>query len=118
MAKRRNIKLQEGKFYNVRDGSVKGHPGLIFKADYVNGEYDAIVTGTTKRSGTIPIHPTSKKVKRSHIRKNPFRGTRNDYGNEELLDIKFDNDAYRKAEIVKKNPYFYGHHYKKKHKIK
>lgn len=116
--KKGKIKLIEGRFYNVRDGSTKGHPGKVFKADYNNGEYDSVVTGTTRKSGMIPINPTSKGVKKSYIKKRPFRGTRNDYGNEELKNIKFDLDAEKKAEAVKNNPFTYGAHYKKKHRIK
>ena len=116
--KKGKIKIVEGSFYNVRDGSQKGHPGKVYNADYVNGEYDSIITGTTKRSGMIEINPTSEKVKRSFIRKRPFRGTRSDYGNEELKNLKFDKDAEQKSELVKKNPFIYGAHYKKKHKLK
>ena len=114
---KRNIKLKIGRFYNVRDGSDKGHPGRIFNINYKNGEYDSIVTETTYRKGLIPINPTDNRVKHSYIKPNPFRGTRNDYGNKEYTDMKFDNDALKKSSKVKNKPFVFGHHYKKKYRI-
>ena len=117
MSKRKGkIKLIEGCFYNVRDGSVKGHPGKIHNADYQNGVYDSIVTETTYKKGLIPINPTDNKVKKSYLKPRPFRGTRNDYGDKEYPDMKFDEDAQKKADEIKKKPFEYGTHYKNKNK--
>ncbi len=116
--KKRKIKIRIGRFYNVREGSKKGHPGRIFNIDYKDGEYDAIITGTTYKKGMIPITPTDKNVDVSFIRPYPFRGTRNDYGDKEYSDMRFDKDAYKKAERVKKKTYVFGPHYKKKHRKK
>lgn len=111
-------KIRVGKFYNVRDGSEKGHPGYVFNADYENSEYDSIVTGTTYRKGMISIHPTSEMVKDSYIRKHPFKGTRNDYGEEDYSKMSFDKDALIKAQEIKNKKYTFGNHYKKKYRIK
>lgn len=116
--KKGKTKLKLGRFYNVRDGSKSGHPGRIYNIDRLNGEYDSTVTETTYKKGFIPISPTDKYVKKSYIKPRPFRGTRNDYGDKEYKDMKFDNDALRKAERVKNKSFVFGHHYKKKHKIK
>ena len=111
-------KLKVGKFYNVRDGSEKGHPGYIFNIDYENGEYDSIVTGTTYRKGMIPIHPTDSIVEHSYIRSNPFKGTRNDYSDSSYSDMIFDKNDLIKVQKAKENSFEYGNHYKKKHNIK
>ena len=121
MSKKKNKhkqKLRIGRFYNVREGSEKGHPGRIFNIDYKEGEYDSIITGTTYKKDMIPIHSTDRCVKKSYLRPKPFRGTRNDYGDKEYIDMHFDNDAFIKANKVKTRLYTFGHHYKKKHKIK
>ena len=117
MSKRKGkIKLFEGHFYNVRDGSPKGHPGRIFNANYKDGIYDSIVTETSYKKGLIPINPTDNRVKKSYLKPRPFRGTRNDYGSKDYIDMKFDSDALKKIENVKNKPFEYGIHYKNKNK--
>ena len=118
MKKRGKPKLKIRKFYNVRDGSKTGHPGRIFNINYETGEYDSIITGTTYNDGYIPINPTDSIVKKSFMKPNPFRGTRSDYGDKEYSDMTFDQEALIKSEKIKKKPYKYGSHYKKKHGIK
>ena len=119
MAKKKgkNI-LKNGRFYNVRDGSEKGHPGKIVSIDKKNGEYTAIITETSYNKGLIPIHPTDNRVKKSYLKPFPFLGTRNDFGDKEYEDMVFDNDALIKAEDIKKKPYVFGYHYQKKYKMK
>lgn len=116
--KKGKIKLKLGHFYNVRDGSKKGHPGRIYNLNSLNGEYDSIITETTYRKGLIPIHQTDDIVKKSYIKPNPFKGTRNVYGDKEYKDMRLDNYSLEKADKIKRNKYIYGSHYKKKHKIK
>ena len=119
MSKRKGkIKLKIGRFYNVRDGSDKGHPGKVFNIDYQNGEYDSIVTETTYRKGLISIKPTDEMARKSFIKSRPFKGTRNDYGDKEYSNMQFDENAYLKAEKVKKRFFRFGLHYKKKHRMK
>ena len=115
--KKGKTKIKLGKFYNVRDGSPKGHPGYIFNINRQIGEYDAIITETTYKKGLIPIRATDNNVSKSYIKPHPFRGTRNDYGEKVYEDMHFDADAYTKAESVKKKQYIFGSHYKKKHKL-
>ena len=116
--KKGKIRIRVGKFYNVRDGSEKGHPGFAFNVDYVNGEYDFLITITTYQKGSIPINPTDARVKKSYIKANPFRGTRNDFGNKQYVDMHFDIIALAIGETIKKKKYVFGSHYKKKHRLK
>ena len=39
-------KLEVNKFYRVLDGSSTGHPGQIYRIDYGNNTFYAIVTGS------------------------------------------------------------------------
>ena len=42
--KKHNVILQKGKFYNVHDGSAKGHPGRIEEVDYKNDRFISVTT--------------------------------------------------------------------------
>ena len=119
MAKKKGKpKIKTGRFYNVRDGSSKGHPGYVYNSDYQYGEYDSIITGTTRQKGMIPISPTNKTKEKSYLKKRPFKGTRSDYGDDELKGMAFDMDAYEKASKIKNKFYVFGYHYKNKYKKK
>ena len=131
MSKRRrkhNIVLEIGKFYRVLDGSPGGHPGQIFRIDKEDKAFYAIVTGSMSeeefkrlgvRKGYIKLkHPTDQSVDISLIKKRPFIGDRNDYGEKEYKDMLFnDEDLYLIIEIQNNNP-IYGKYYKKRKKIK
>ena len=90
--------LKKGHFYNVHDGSKKGHPGRIEIADYSNDFYVSITTGSlTKeefqkkkyRKDYIRLsHPTTKDVYISLLHKRPFIGARDDYGDSEYPNMK------------------------------
>lgn len=131
MSKKRRkhkITLEIGKFYRVQDGSPGGHPGQIFRIDKEDKAFYAIVTGSMSeeefkrlglRKGYIKLkHPTDKNVDISLIKKRPFVGDRNDYGEKEYDDMSFGNeDLYLIIEIQNNNP-IYGKYYKKRKKIK
>ena len=131
MSKRRRkhkIVLEIGKFYRVLDGSPGGHPGQIFRIDKEDKAFYAIVTGSMSeekfkrlgvRKGYIKLkHPTDQSVDISLIKKRPFIGDRNDYGEKEYKDMLFnDEDLYLIIEIQNNNP-IYGKYYKKRKKIK
>jgi hypothetical protein len=52
------------------------------------------------------------------IKKRPFAGDRNDYGEKEYMDMSFNNeDLYLFVEVQNNNP-IYGKYYKKRRKIK
>ena len=131
MSKRRRkhkIVLEIGKFYRVLDGSPGGHPGQIFRIDKEDKAFYAIVTGSMSeeefkrlgvRKGYIKLkHPTDQSVDISLIKKRPFIGDRNDYGEKEYKGMLFnDEDLYLIIEIQNNNP-IYGKYYKKRKKIK
>jgi hypothetical protein len=131
MSKRRRkhkIVLEIGKFYRVLDGSPGGHPGQIFRIDKEDKAFYAIVTGSMSeeefkrlgvRKGYIKLkHPTDQSVDISLIKKRPFIGDRNDYGEKEYKDMLFnDEDLYLIIEIQNNNP-IYGKYYEKRKKIK
>ncbi len=95
------IKLEIGKFYRVLDGSPTGHPGQIYKIDFGNNTFYAIVTGSMTlneflikgtRKGFIKLNvPTDGNVEISLVKKRPFIGERDDFGEKEYLDMKFDD---------------------------
>ena len=63
-------------------------------------------------------HPTDQNVDISLIKKRPFVGDRNDYGEKEYPDMLFnDEDMYLIIRVQNGNP-IYGFHYKKRKKIK
>ena len=63
-------------------------------------------------------HPTDQNVDISLIKKRPFVGDRNDYGEKEYLDMSFDDeDMYLIIKVQNSNP-IYGSYYKKQKKIK
>ena len=124
--RKHTIKLEIGRFYRVLDGSPGGHPGQIFKIDDEEKLFYAVVTGSmTKeefaqfgiRKGYIKLKvPTDTKVDISLVKKRPFVGTRDDYGEKEYEDMSFDeNDFYIVLKIQNNNPIF-GSYYKKRKK--
>ena len=131
MSKKRRkhkITLEIGKFYRVQDGSLGGHPGQIYKIDNDDKAFYAIVTGSMSedeykrlglRKGYYKLkYPTDQNVDISLIKKRPFIGDRNDYGEKEYSDMSFDDeDMYLIIKVQNSNP-VYGKYYKKRKKIK
>ena len=126
MSKKRKhkIKLEVNKFYRVLDGSPSGHPGEIYRIDYGSDTFYAIVTGSMTfdefykkglRKGYFKLQkPIDERVEISLVKKRPFIGSRNDYGEKEYKDMKFsDKDMVLVVSIQKNNP-IYGKNYKKK----
>ena len=126
--RKHKITLEIGKFYRVLDGSSGGHPGQIFKIDNEDKVFYAIITGSMSeeefkrlglRKGYYKLkHSTDKKVDISLVRKRPFVGDRDDYGEKEYLDMSFnEEDMYLIIKVQSNNP-IYGSYYKKRRKIK
>lgn len=128
--KKHRVRLISGKFYNVHDGSVRGHPGRIEKADYGNDEYISITTHSlTKeeyekkkaekslRKDFVELKErTSKDVYKSFAHKRPFIGTRDDYGENEYPNMSFSpKDKATIQQIKSKTPRL-GYWYKRKNK--
>ena len=122
------IRLEIGKFYRVLDGSPGGHPGQIYSIDTNDKSFYAVVTGSMSfdefrklglRKGYIKLtYPTDSNVDISLIKKRPFVGDRDDYGDKEYLDMLFNSvDVKIILEIQKKKP-IKGSYYKKRRKIK
>lgn len=130
MRKKRKHKiiLEIGKFYRVLDGSPGGHPGQIYKIDKEEKAFYAIVTGSMSkvelnklglRKGYYKLeHATDRNVEISLVKKRPFMGDRNDYGEKEYSDMSFnEEDMYLIVKVQSNNPIF-GSYYKKRRKIK
>ena len=122
--RKHSIRLEVGKFYRVIDGSVGGHPGQVYKIDKNEKVFYAVVTGSmTKeefekyglRKGYIKLSkPTDNYVDISLVKKRPFVGDRNDYGEKEYSDMKFaDEDILIILKVQSRRP-LYGSYYKKK----
>ena len=126
--RKHKIMLEIGKFYRVLDGSPGGHPGQIYKIDNEEKAFYAIVTGSMSkeefnklglRKGYYKLeHATDSNVEISLIKKRPFIGDRDDYGEKEYADMSFDyEDMYLIIRVQNNNP-IYGSYYKKRKKIK
>ena len=126
--RKHKIMLEIGRFYRVLDGSPGGHPWQIYKIDDEDKVFYAIVTGSMSieefnklglRKGYYKLkHSTDQNVDISLVKKRPFAGDRNDYGEKEYEDMAFDKeDMYLIFSIQNKNP-IYGSYYKKRKKIK
>ena len=126
MSKKRThkIKLEIDKFYRVLDGSPHGHPGEIYRIDFGSDTFYAIVTGSMTmeefhknglRKGYIKLKkPIDSNVDISLVKKRPFIGTRNDYGEKEYKDMRFSNEDKILILTLQKNNPIYGKNYKKK----
>lgn len=126
--RKHKIVLEIGKFYRVLDGSPGGHPGQIYRVDKEDKAFYAVVTGSMSkdefdrlglRKGYYKLnHATDKSVEISLIKKRPFIGDRNDYGEKEYNDMLFDDeDMYLVIKVQNSNPIF-GKYYKMRKKIK
>lgn len=131
MSKKRRkhkIVLEIGMFCRVLDGSPGGHPGHIYKIDKEDKSFYAILTGSMTREEFetfglrkgyyILKHPTDQNVDISLVKKRPFVGDRNDFGEKIYTDMAFDDeDMYLIIRVQNNNP-LYGSYYKKRKKIK
>ena len=126
--RKHKIMLEIGKFYRVLDGSPGGHPGQIYKIDNEEKAFYSIVTGSMSkeefnklglRKGYYKLeHATDSNVDISLIKKRPFIGDRDDYGEKEYVDMSFNyEDMYLIIRVQNSNP-IYGSYYKKRKKIK
>lgn len=126
--RKHKIMLEIGKFYRVLDGSPGGHPGQIFKIDNKDKSFYATITGSMSeeefkklglRKGYYRLkHATDRNVDISLLKKRPFVGDRNDYGEKEYKDMSFDaEDMYLIIDVQNNNP-VYGSYYKNRKKIK
>lgn len=118
-----DLKLLNGHFYNVHDGSPGGHPGKIFATDYINDEYKSFLFGSNSKNrkrklkGYIKLKkPIANNVEESVVFKRPFVGVRDDFGDIEYPDMKIDQLDLPTLEKIKHNNPRYGKYYKKKHK--
>ena len=124
--RKHKIMLEIGKFYRVLDGSPGGHPGQIYKIDNEEKVFYSIVTGSMSkeefkklglRKGYYKLeHATDSNVDISLIKKRPFIGDRDDYGEKEYVDMSFNyEDMYLIIRVQNSNP-IYGSYYKKRKK--
>lgn len=86
MSKR--AKLIINKFYHAYGGGR--HPALVFKRNEKHKTYLSIKFGTTSNKDMQKIHSIDGKND-SYVHKRPFEGTRKDYGDHELKNLKIDS---------------------------
>lgn len=121
--RKHKMMLELGKFYRVLDGSPGGHPGQIYKIDNEDKAFYSIVTGSMSkeefnklglRKGYYKLeNATDSNVDISLIKKRPFIGDRDDYGEKEYVDMSFNyEDMYLIIRVQNSNP-IYGSYYKK-----
>lgn len=111
--------LKKGKFYVVHDGSKTGHPGEIRWKNDKKNLYLAVVTGTTYDKHKIRLtHPTSRDVSVSYIDKRPFMGKRRDFGDKELIGMKFHEDDKSLIRVIERRNPIYSNSFKRHKKEK
>ena len=126
--RKHKVRLVIGKFYRVLDGSPGGHPGQIYEIDESEKSFHAVVTGSMSfeefqklglRKGYVKLFcPTDDLVDISLLKKRPFVGDRDDYGDKEYPDMSFKEiDMEIVLQIRNNNPIF-GKYYKLRRKIK
>lgn len=96
-------KLIIGKFYLIFVG--RPHPSIIYLYDSKHKTYLSIKFGTSRGKHMTAVHPIQKDGKEQYVNNRPFEGTRSDYGDKELVDLKVDErDSMVIEEIKKKKP--------------
>ena len=96
-------KLIIGKFYLIFVG--RPHPSIIYLYDSKHKTYLSIKFGTSRGKHMTAVHPIQKDGKEQYVNNRPFEGTRSDYGDKELVDLKIDErDSTVIEEIKKKKP--------------
>lgn len=94
-------KLIIGKFYLLFVG--RPHPSVIYFYDPKHKTYLSIKFGTTKGKHMTKVHSLQKDGKEQYVNNRPFEGTRNDYGDKELLGLSVDERDSIIIEKIKKN---------------
>ena len=117
-----------GKFYRVLDGSPGGHPGQIYEIDSDEKTFHSVITGSMSfeefqifglRKGYFRLTcPTDDIVDISIIKKRPFIGERDDYGDKEYPDMSFKEIDMEIVLRVKNSNPILGKYYKRHKKIK
>ena len=101
--KKNKTKLIIGKFYLIFVG--RPHPSIIYLYDAKHKTYLSIKFGTSRGKHMTAVHPIQKDGKEQYANNRPFEGTRSDYGDKELVDLKVDErDSMVIEEIKKKKP--------------
>lgn len=109
--------LEKGRFYTVHDGSTSGHPGRIAWKNDDKNLYLAVVTGTTYDKHKIRLkHPTDKSTSVSYVDSRPFMGRRRDFGNKELVGMKFHKDDKPLIKVIERRKPIYSQTLKRRKK--
>lgn len=103
----------------VHDGSKSGHPGkIVWKNDKMN-LYLAVVTGTTYDQHKLRLkHPTDKSTSVSYVDRRSFIGRRRDFGNKELVGMKFHKDDKSIIKVIEQRKPIYSQSFKRRKKHK
>ena len=97
--KKGKTKLIIGNFYMAYGGHQ--HPAQIIAFDEKHKTFISIKFGTTQGKHMIEIHPIQVGIDKSFVHVRPFEGTRNDYGDRELIGLSIDKRDNVIIEIIK-----------------
>ena len=92
-------KIESNKFYIVYAGSP--HPAFVYEYNKKHKTYKSIKFGTTKGKHMTKIHPLQENISEQYVHNRPFEGTRNDYGDRELLGFSINKSDYSIIEEIK-----------------
>ena len=97
--KKIKVKLIIGNFYMAYGGHQ--HPAQIIAFDEKHKTFISIKFGTTQGKHMIEIHPIQVGINKSFVHARPFEGTRNDYGDRELVGLSIDERDNIIIEVIK-----------------
>ena len=97
MKKKHRLKINC--FYKVYGG--QSHPAFIFAYVSDRKTYLSFKFGTTQGRHMTEIHPIQQGYLKSFVRNRPFEGTRDDYGDEELIGLHLDSRDKEILESIK-----------------
>ena len=86
--KKQKTKIEVGKFYMIYGGNQ--HPAYVYEIVVDYKTYKAIKFGTSPGSHRIQIRPIQEGYEISYVHDRPVEGTRKDFGDHELVGMKFD----------------------------
>ena len=98
--KKGKTKLIVGNFYLIFNGPP--HPSLVFKFNAKHKTYLSIKFGTSKGKHMTKINPIQKPGNNQYVHNRPIEGTRDDYGDKELLGLSVDEKDIQIIESIKR----------------
>lgn len=98
MSKKKHM-LKINCFYKAYGG--QSHPAFIYAYNKKHKTYISLKFGTTKGRHMTEIHPIQQGYSKGYVRNRPFEGTRDDYGDKELINLFIDSRDSNVIESIK-----------------